>query len=341
MTSQTYFELSTEDKIDALEAAASALGRPADLLEKDIWVVWALNALFDNPVGDHLVFKGGTSLSKAYKAINRFSEDIDLTYDIRQIIPDLIENPDDPYPPNRSQARKWTETVRERLEEWVKTVPHSILSKSIKTQGVAAALAHKEDQLYLEYDAVRSGTGYVRPAVLLEFGARSTGEPADRHSIHCDISDALPDLVTPTAHPRVMRAERTFWEKATAMHAYCLKGSFRGGDRFARHWYDLDCLDRMGIAQKALDDRGLGNDVARHKQIFFRENDISGKPIDYKEAVAGSLCLVPAGDAFEALRQDYQKMLEAGLLQSDAIAFNELIERLAKLQDRANVDCTG
>ena len=79
MTSQTYFELSTEDKIDALEAAASALGRPADLLEKDIWVVWALNALFDNPVGDHLVFKGGTALSKVYKAINRFSEDLGVS----------------------------------------------------------------------------------------------------------------------------------------------------------------------------------------------------------------------------------------------------------------------
>ncbi len=137
-----------------------------------------------------------------------------------------------------------------------------------------------------------------------------------------------------------MRAERTFWEKATAMHAYCLKGSFRGGDRFARHWYDLDCLDRIGVAQKAFNDRSLGNDVARHKQIFFRENDISGKPIDYKEAVAGSLCLVPTGYAHEMLGQDYQKMLEAGLLRSDAIAFSELIERLTKLQGRANVDCT-
>lgn len=121
------------------------------------------------------------------------------------------------------------------------------------------------------------------------------------------------------------------------MHAYCLKGSFRGGDRFARHWYDLDCLDRMGIAQKALEDHGLGNDVARHKQIFFRENDISGIPIDYKDAGAGSLCLVPTGEALEALKQDYQKMLQAGLLQSDAIDFSELVERLAKLQDRANM----
>ena len=331
-----YFELPTRDKIDALESAASLLGRPADLLEKDIWVVWALNTLFAHPVGEHLVFKGGTSLSKAYKAISRFSEDVDLTYDIRQIIPDLIENPDDPYPSSRSQAKKWTDTVRERLAEWVRAVPQSILADAIRAQGLAAALVEKEDQLYLEYEAVRSGTGYVRPAILLEFGARSTGEPADRHSIRCDISDALPDLVTPSAFPRVMRAERTFWEKATAMHAYCLKGVFRGGDRFARHWYDIDCLDRIGIAQNALDDRGLASDVARHKQVFFRENDASGNSIDYHDAVTGSLFLIPVGDALDALKQDYLKMLEAGLLEREAIAFDELIARLAGLQDRAN-----
>lgn len=171
MTSQpSYFALSSKDRIDALEAAASTLGRPADLLEKDIWVVWALDALFSSRIGEHLVFKGGTSLSKAYKAIDRFSEDIDLTYDIRQIIPDLIEDPDNPYPPNRSQAKKWTETVRARLSDWVKAEPFDRLSEKIKAAGVAATLSKKDGELYLEYEAVRSGGGYVRPAVLLEFG---------------------------------------------------------------------------------------------------------------------------------------------------------------------------
>lgn len=177
MTSQpSYFALSSKDRVDALEAAASTLGRPADLLEKDIWVVWALDALFSSRIGEHLVFKGGTSLSKAYKAIDRFSEDVDLTYDIRQIIPDLIEDPDNPYPPNRSQAKKWTETVRARLSDWVKAEPFDILFEEINAAGVAATLSNKDGELYLEYEAVRSGDGYVRPAVLLEFGARSTGE---------------------------------------------------------------------------------------------------------------------------------------------------------------------
>lgn len=331
-----YFGLSTADKIDALETAASILGRPADLLEKDIWVVWALDALFQSSVGDHLVFKGGTSLSKVYRAIDRFSEDVDLTYDIRQIIPDLIDDPSNPYPPSRSQARKWTETVRTRLSAWVEAEPLLILTDRIQTSGEDAKAVVNDDNIILEYEAVRSGTGYVRPAVLLEFGARSTGEPAERHRVTCDVSDAINDLQTPIANPRVMRAERTFWEKATAIHAYCLRGAFRGGDRYARHWYDLDCLDQTDIAANAIRDRDLAEDVARHKQHFFRENDQDGNVIDYQAAVSGALCLIPASKALEALARDYRQMLDAGLLQSSAIGFEVLIERLSDLQDRVN-----
>jgi len=331
-----YFGLSTTDKIDALETAASILGRPADLLEKDIWVVWTLDALFESSVGDHLVFKGGTSLSKAYRAIDRFSEDVDLTYDIRQIIPDLIDNPSDPYPPSHSQARKWSQTVRARLSTWVEAEPLQILTDRIQTSGVDAEAILNDDNIALEYEAVRSGTGYVQPAVLLEFGARSTGEPADRHKITCDIAEAIIDLQTPIANPRVMRAERTFWEKATAIHAYCLRGAFRGGDCYARHWYDLDCLDHSDIAANAILDRDLAEDVARHKQHFFREIDRDGNVIDYQVAVSGALCLIPSGEALDALGNDYRQMLDVGLLQSDAVGFGTLMERLSDLQDRVN-----
>ncbi len=312
------------------------LGRPSGLLEKDIWVVWALNTLFSSKFGDHLVFKGGTSLSKAYKAIDRFSEDVDLIYDIRQIISDLIKDPNDPYPPSRSQAQKWTEAVRARLTEWVRGDALPILTSQIRNEALPATLREDGDRLYLDYEAVRSGTGYVRPSVLLEFGARSTGEPAGRREVRCDISDALPEIQAPTANPRVMSAERTFWEKATAIHAYCLKGEFRGGDRYARHWYDLDRLDVVGIAQNALENRALARDVAKHKQHFFREKAQTGEVIDYGAAVAGDLCLVPTGEALEALERDYSKMLNAGLLREDAVEFEELITRLKHLQDRAN-----
>jgi hypothetical protein len=110
--------MSRLDQADALGVAASRSGRPAHLLEKDIWVVWALQALFDASFGDALVFKGGTSLSKAYQAIARFSEDVDLTYDIRAIAPDLAAPGSEGLPPNQSQEQKWTRTIKARLEGW-------------------------------------------------------------------------------------------------------------------------------------------------------------------------------------------------------------------------------
>jgi hypothetical protein len=85
-----FLQLSAEDRRDALGVAADRSGRPTHLLEKDVWVVWALATLYAAPLGEHLVFKGGTSLSKAYHVIRRFSEDVDLTYDIRAIAPDLV-----------------------------------------------------------------------------------------------------------------------------------------------------------------------------------------------------------------------------------------------------------
>ncbi len=98
-----FFDLSQEDQREALEYGRAETGRPAHLLEKDVWVVWTLRTLFASPLAADLTFKGGTSLSKVYKVIDRFSEDIDLTYDIRKLIPDLIGAGGD-LPASRSQA---------------------------------------------------------------------------------------------------------------------------------------------------------------------------------------------------------------------------------------------
>lgn len=89
---ESWFELNLADQSEALEVAAGRSGRPAHLLEKDIWVVWSLAALYNSSLGDTLTFKGGTSLSKGYKVIDRFSEDIDLTCDIRELVPDLLRD---------------------------------------------------------------------------------------------------------------------------------------------------------------------------------------------------------------------------------------------------------
>jgi len=101
----SWFSLSQGDQAEALEYAAARTGRPAHLLEKDIWVVWTLSAIYDSDLSEKLTFKGGTSLSKVYRVIDRFSEDVDLTYDIRELASDLLKN-GNPIPATASQEKK-------------------------------------------------------------------------------------------------------------------------------------------------------------------------------------------------------------------------------------------
>ena len=212
---ESFFELSQKDQREALEYARAEAGRPTHLLEKDIWVVWALRTLFEAQVGADLTFKGGTSLSKVYKIIDRFSEDIDLTYDIRKLIPDLIDKGGE-LPRSRSQADKWTKAVRHRLPESITTNIQPIIETAMAIEGLQAQLefgGKENDKLLLHYPAFTKGTGYIAPVVTLEFGGRATGEPHEIHAVECDIAEHLPGVAFPTASPQVMSLARTFWEK--------------------------------------------------------------------------------------------------------------------------------
>jgi hypothetical protein len=172
---------------------------------------------------------------------------------------------------------------------------------------------------------------------MLEFGARSTGEPCERRAIRCDAAPHLPALAFPSAAPLVMRAERTFWEKATAIHAFCAQGEFRGGDRFARHWHDVARLDSTGFVDVAIADKALAVAVADHKSMFFAEKDIDGDAIDYHAAVAGKLQLIPEGDALSRLASDYQHMIDDGLFLDDAEPFEALLAHCQQIQRKANI----
>jgi hypothetical protein len=332
---ETFLSLSASDRHEALGVAADRSGRPAHLLEKDVWVVWALATLFGSDIGAHLVFKGGTSLSKAYGVIRRFSEDVDLTYDIRAIAPDLVGENGEALPKNRSEEKRWSKAVRHRLPEWIAETVQPLVAGAIDAQSLAATLRVEGDRLYIDYEATSAGSGYVAPSVMLEFGARSTGEPASLRDVTCDAAGLIDGVDFPAARPRVMHAERTFWEKATAIHVFCLQERLRG-ERFARHWHDVVRLDEANIVAAALTDRQLGAAVARHKSMFFAEKAADGALVDYDAAVNGGLLLVPAGEALGALNKDYSQMVDDGLLLEDAEPFETLIERCADIEARAN-----
>jgi len=259
-----------------------------------------------------------------------------LTYDIRTIAPELVPEEGEALPANRSQEKKWTREIRNRLSAWINEEALPFLSQSLGAEGLPAELSSENDKLLISYEPLAQGSGYVRPSVVLEFGARSTGEPWEARTIVCDAADHVPAVAFPSARPRVMRVERTFWEKATAMHVFCKQGCFRGAERFARHWHDVARLDQAGYVHQALADRDVALAVARHKSIFFSEKDASGANIDYQSAVSGYLALVPEEAAFDVLSEDYRRMVEDGLLFDEAEPFSELLEKCRQIEDRAN-----
>lgn len=338
-----FFDLSPDDQREALEYARDQTGRPAHLLEKDVWVVWTLRALFGSPpLSTDLTFKGGTSLSKVYKIIDRFSEDIDLTYDIRKLIPDLIGD-GGRLPLSRSQTAKWTQAVRHRLPGWIKTNVQPVIEASLENDRLGARLelgGQESDKLFLRYPALTQGTGYVAPAVTLEFGARATGEPHQVMGVTCDMDGHVPGVSFPTAAPLVMSLARTFWEKATAAHVYCAQGRIRG-ERYARHWHDLAAIARSPHFNEIISDRAVAAMVAEHKSIFFMEKDADGAVIDYARATQGQLRLVPEGAARRVLAEDYAAMLDDAILLGDPATFDQLMQACAGIEGKINEEAEG
>ena len=337
MANQTFFQsLSVDEKSYTLRVAAEHSGYRPFVFKKDIWVVQILKILFDAPFGKDLIFKGGTSLSKAYNVIRRFSEDLDITYDIRAFAPDIVADSEEALPPNRSQEKRWTKTVRKRLEEWTREEARAVIEENLVRAGFhAAGFRTENDQIYIEYEPLFEHPGFIKPEIKVEFGARSTGEPHVKRQVRCDAADLVQGIIFPSAHLSVMVAERTFWEKATSMHVFCHRKRGRG-NRLSRHWHDLVRLDDAGYGEKAFADRDLALSVARHKSIFFPEKDADGNRIDFEVCVSGGMQLVPTGEAYALLADDYEAMLRADMLFNDPEPFENIMGRCADIEARAN-----
>lgn len=306
------------------------------MLEKDIWVVQTLDVLFSIAIGQHLVFKGGTSLSKAYGVIHRFSEDIDVTVDIRQLLPD--ETSSSVFPPSRKQAGRW----RDRIE---KIKLPELIANEISPQLEArlprgVALECSGTNVMVDYSDIgidrqsRSSalSVYVEPVVRIEFGGASTGEPSHEVGIACDASnsEAASEIEFPHANVRVMDVQRTFWEKATLAHVACVKGRNDWG-RYARHWYDLVRIYKSEYWDECLRDVETARLVARVKKHFYRESGV-----DYEDAVAGNIRIVPDGENLASLNADYGDMVESGMFDREVEPFDELMVKCDEIANALN-----
>ena len=250
-------------------------------------------------------------------------------------MPDLVADSPDVLPMNPSQAKRWTKAVRERLATWVRESAKPALTRALRAVEGDGEVTVEGTDIFVSHVPLNERTGYVHPDVKLEFGARATGEPSAVMPIVCDAAPHVAGVEFPTAEPRVMRAERTFWEKATTAHVYCRQRRLRSAC-FARQWHDLVRLDEVGVVDRALADRRIADEVAAHKAAFFRERDASKSWVDYRAAVAGDLQLVPVGESLAALADDYARMVEDGFVLDDAEPFDALMDACEAIADRAN-----
>lgn len=333
MTSQ-FLKLSLLDQGEIINALAPKIGLTPQVVEKDIWVCWVLDKLFTMPGALPMAFKGGTSLSKVFNAIQRFSEDCDVTISYLG-----FNNDFNPFADNISKTalKKFTEKLRNQLRDYVFSLIEPYFKKLLTNQfGNSAQINISEDgeKIWLSYPASTENTHpYVSSHVLIEFGAKNSIEPNNQHTIRPIICDFLPDLDFPQATIDVLSPLRTFWEKATLIHAECHRSQFReDANRLSRHWYDLAILSEHPIGQEALVNHNLLIDVVKYKKIFF-----SASHAHYDLCLQGKLKLFPdKKQIINSLQNDYNKMIQAGMFSQPPLPFERMILSLEKVQNNIN-----
>jgi hypothetical protein len=325
-----FLKLPKEEREAILSEGGARLGRLPNVLEKDVWICWILSQLFTMPGGLRMAFKGGTSLSKIYGAIARFSEDIDVTIDYR-----ALKNID-PFSLSNTKKAQLREELQQLVAKHIEDVIYPYfkakLAENFAENAVSLEIQGEDaDQLVVRYPSALDGGGggYLADAVRIEFGGRNVTDPQSRRIITADLSDVFRQIDFPRAQAPVLHMERTLWEKATLIHVECSREPRENADRLCRHWYDLDRLYVLEAGQQAIKDHTLLEDVVKHKTVFF--------PTKFYDAcLTGKLRLVPGEALKKQLEIDYRQMIDAGMFYSPPPKFDEVLARLAEMQSTIN-----
>jgi hypothetical protein len=281
-----------------------------------------------------MAFKGGTSLSKVFGAIARFSEDVDITLDYRG-----LDSSFDPFAEgvSRNRLKKFSDDLKSFVRDHAYDIvaPHfqRTLAAEFDAEEFQLIISDDGEQLRLHYPTVLDSNGdYVGASVLIELGGRNIIEPNKVYEVLPDIAEHVPTLHFPHSNVNVLSPARTFWEKATLMHVECQRGEFRTtAERLSRHWYDLAMLADLAHGQAALSDRTLLADVVKHKKVFF-----NASYANYDACLVGQLKLIPNDAALIALREDFQRMIDAGMFIGAPPVFDDSVDRLRALESTIN-----
>ena len=329
-----FLELIPDERRLYIEQAAIQRNVSPVVLEKDFWVCWLLGILFESEFAGSLVFKGGTSLSKVFGVIERFSEDIDLS-----LSPEFLKLPD--AGSSRNQANKWMknaeatcgDAVRNQIGPAMEAVVEGVLGKS--ERGWFEFLTDPNTNspvLLFHYPSSQpAGFDYLKRSVKLEFGSLTDQQPTGRHPVRPWVADVLPAAFPDWQCEVVaLEVERSFWEKATILHTeYHRPADKPTPDRFSRHYADTAALAMHAAASKATDRHDLRIRVVEWKSQFF-----GSSWANYDQAKPGTFRLIPPPERLPALRRDYQSMRDMYL--TEPASFDEILSTLADLESRIN-----
>jgi hypothetical protein len=297
------------------EAAARRNLRPW-LVEKDFWVCWLLREIYESPtLRTNLVFKGGTSLSKVFRIISRFSEDIDLSLSPGFLGFDevALEEASSRTQRDRNQKRVEIQCEAAIRKQIAPTIQQAITSQlaaqsapSWKIEATIDETTHSPVVLF-HYPIAVAYDAYVRPEVKVEFGSLTDQQPTGCHKVRSILADEFPkELLEPDGAVVALEVERTFWEKATILHAeYHRPREQALRARFSRHYSDFAALVTHAVSAPTIKRTDLLARVARYKSRFFASGWAH-----YNEAVPGSFHVVPPEYRLREIENDYAKMAD-------------------------------
>lgn len=339
---QTVIQASGAERRGLFLTTAARLGTAVQHVEKDFWVCWVLDALFNGlpSNGPRLLFKGGTSLSKSFGLISRFSEDIDITV-FRQDIGEPIEV-SDLHALSGKQRRVRLNRIRDACRQYIVEVMAvhlgEIANRIMPTDQFRVELDLEDPDrqtLLFWYPAATSAEGdYIRSAVKIEAGAKSALDPHESATVIPYIADDLADLDMAVRDVTTVKPERTFWDKIIILHGarqwHDRRGELRqGGQRVSRHFYDIHRLLQHPDISTWLADQELAQDCALHARMFFGSGDLG---LDL--AQRGSFTLAPSQPMSESLARDYVAM--GGMVFGALPEIQDVLQSIGALEQRLN-----
>lgn len=326
--------LTESQRRTVFEQTAARIHLPVFAVEKDFWVTETLNLLFSLPYSDKMVFKGGTSLSKIWGVIKRFSEDIDVAID-RSLFG--VEG---------DITKKQLKKLRKASSVFVRDTLAKDLQVAAENAGLRAFITIKPEpdgendatypeprQIHIFYKSVLpvEANTYLRDEILLEVGARSLFEPTAKAKVESFVTTEFPHLTSVDKDVQIVAAlaRKTFLEKAFLLHELFSTGVCMNANRKSRHMYDLYKMLEVGIADDAVTDEQLLETIRHHREIFT-----SVKDVDYTPDIRKRLTLIPPAEVVDAWKIDYDSMVANMIYEDSTPSFMDIVAGLAEIEKK-------